>query len=67
VGNATCRNWTSTEGQTMLGHSDRQGGCCGERVQPWNSAHPSNGCSISALQETGGAGLSYCFAADPAP
>ena len=26
AGDTTCRNWTSTAGQAMLGHSDRQGG-----------------------------------------
>jgi len=62
-GDATCRNWTSNQGQTMLGHSDRQGSCCGDRAQSWNSAHPSNGCSLTDLQATGGGGLFYCFAA----
>jgi hypothetical protein len=67
AGDSTCRNWTSTAGQTMLGHSDRRGGMGGDRAQSWNSAHPSNGCSLSKLRETGGGGLYYCFAADPNP
>ena len=60
-GDATCRNWTSTTGQTLLGHSDRQGGL-GRDSSSWNSAHPSEGCSLGALQKTGGSGLFYCFA-----
>lgn len=66
AGDSTCRNWTSTVGQTMFGHSDRRGGMGGERARSWNSAHPSNGCSLDKLKETGGSGLFYCFAADPA-
>ena len=62
-GDTTCRGWTSdAAGQAMLGHSDGRGG------QPnslsWNAAHISNGCSPKALDETGGAGLFYCFAID---
>jgi hypothetical protein len=30
----------------------------------WNSSHGSKGCSQPALVSTGGAGLTYCFAAD---
>ena len=60
-GDATCRNWTSTTGQTLVGHSDRQGGL-GRDSSSWNSAHPSEGCSPSGLQSTGGSGLFYCFA-----
>jgi len=60
-GDATCRNWTSTMGQTVVGHSDRQGGL-GRDSSSWNSAHPSEGCSLGALQSTGGSGLFYCFA-----
>jgi hypothetical protein len=67
AGDSTCRNWTSTAGQTMLGHSDRRGGCCGDNARSWNSAHPSNGCSLAKLNETGGGGLYYCFAADTNP
>jgi hypothetical protein len=63
-GDSTCRNWTSTNGQAMLGHADRQGSCCGENARSWNSAHPAKGCSIADLRTTGGGGLFYCFAAD---
>jgi len=59
----TCSNWTSDdEGRAVLGHSDRH-----RRIypgSPWNSAHPSRGCSQEALEATGGDGLFYCFAAD---
>ncbi len=59
----TCSNWTSSDkGQAQVGHHDRH------RFtfpgSPWNSAHPSRGCSQEALQGTGGDGLLYCFAAD---
>ena len=59
----TCRNWTSgDEGRAQVGHHDRRG--LQERVNSWNSAHASRGCSQSALEATGGAGLFYCFAID---
>jgi hypothetical protein len=59
----TCSNWTSNdEGRAQLGHSDRH------RFtfpgSPWNTAHPSRGCSQEALLTTGSDGLFYCFAAD---
>jgi hypothetical protein len=63
-GDFTCRNWTSTTGRTMLGHSNRIGSCCGDRAQSWNSAHPSAGCSYTGLTGMGGAALFYCFAVD---
>jgi hypothetical protein len=57
----TCSNWTSSgEGSAQVGHHDRHGG----GNTSWNSAHPSRGCSQSALTKTGGAGKFYCFAAD---
>ena len=57
----TCGNWTSNgEGSAQVGHHDRHGG----GNTSWNSAHPSRGCSQSALTKTGGAGKYYCFAAD---
>ena len=59
-GDATCRNWTSTSGYTMLGHSDKQGGM--GTANSWNSAHQSEGCTLAALRATGGGGLFYCFA-----
>jgi hypothetical protein len=57
----TCSNWTSNgEGSAQVGHHDRHGG----GNTSWNSAHPSRGCSQTALTKTGGAGKFYCFAAD---
>jgi hypothetical protein len=62
----TCRNWTSSDqGSVLMGHHDRKG----TNPDPvanvsWNSSHGSRGCSTSALQATGSAGLLYCFAAD---
>lgn len=57
----TCRNWTSnSDGSAQVGHHDRTGG----PNTSWNSVHPSRGCSLQALQGSGGNGLFYCFAAD---
>ena len=57
----TCSNWTSnSDGRAIVGHHDRF-----RRTtpgSPWNSAHPSRGCSQENLQATGGDGLFYCFA-----
>jgi len=61
VGDMTCRNWNSTSGYAMFGHSDRQGGR--GNAGSWNSAHQSEGCTTAAFRETGGSGLFYCFAA----
>jgi hypothetical protein len=59
----TCQNWTSSgAGQATVGHHDRL--TFGKPGSPWNSAHPSKGCSQDNLVATGGAGLFYCFAAD---
>ena len=59
----TCQNWTSSasDQSAMLGHHDRL--TFGKPGSPWNSAHPSKGCSQENLVATGGAGLVYCFAA----
>ena len=59
----TCQNWTSSAGDqnAMVGHHDRL--TFGKPGSPWNSAHPSKGCSQENLVATGGAGLLYCFAA----
>lgn len=62
-GDATCRNWTSTSGRAVLGHSDKAGSI-GPTANSWNSAHLSNGCSLAELQQTGSGGLLYCFAID---
>ena len=59
----TCNNWTSSgEGSATVGHHDRL--TFGKPGSPWNSAHPSKGCSAQNLVATGGAGLFYCFAAN---
>jgi len=60
----TCQNWTSSasDSSAMLGHHDRL--TFGKPGSPWNSAHPSKGCSQENLVATGGAGLVYCFAAN---
>lgn len=59
----TCGNWTSSDkGSAQVGHHDRAGG--GADASSWNSAHPSLRCSQESLEETGGAGLIYCFGAD---
>jgi hypothetical protein len=63
-GGVTCRNWSSTVGHATVGHSNKQGSCCGDRARSWNSAHESDGCSLGALQAMGGNGRFYCFAAD---
>jgi hypothetical protein len=59
---ATCQNWTSSgsDSSATLGHHDRL--TFGKPGSPWNSAHPSKGCSQENLVATGGAGLIYCFA-----
>jgi hypothetical protein len=60
-GDATCRNWTSTTGKAMVGHSDKHGP--GPTGTSWNSAHLSDGCSPEELQQSNGVGRFYCFAA----
>ena len=57
----TCSNWTSSgEGSAMVGHHDRFRFTT--PGSPWNTAHPSRGCSQENLVGTGGNGLFYCFA-----
>ena len=63
-GDATCRNWTSTEGQATVGHSNKVGSLGGDRVRSWNSAHLSDGCGLPALQKLGSGARLYCFAVD---
>lgn len=59
----TCGNWTkSGEGSALVGHHDRNGLSDDAASKSWNSSHPSQGCSLEALQKTGGGGLMYCFA-----
>jgi len=61
----TCGNWTrSGEGSAIVGHHDRMGLRDDEPSRSWNSSHPTRGCSMEALQSTGGGGLLYCFAAN---
>ncbi len=63
----TCEDWTSSapEGvSAMVGHHDRAGPETLPTGTSWNAAHPSRGCSLEALQGTGGDGLFYCFATD---
>jgi hypothetical protein len=58
----TCRNWTSsTTGSAQLGHYDR---VAVNTTISWVTAHPSRGCSMEGLADSGGAGLFYCFATD---
>jgi len=61
-GELTCKNWTSNsdDDKATVGHHDRHGG----GNVSWNNAHSSRGCSQTALQGTGGAGMFYCFAAE---
>ncbi len=58
----TCNNWTSDspDAHAMIGHHDRTSGW----NTSWNSSHSTAGCSLEALNSTGGAGRFYCFAAD---
>ena len=53
----TCGSWASTMGQSQVGHSD---GANGGRL----SAHAS-GCTQAGIQDTAGAGRTYCFATMP--
>jgi len=66
TGDTTCRDWTSTDGHAMVGHSNKVGSIGGDRVRSWNSAHLSDGCSVATLQKLGSGGLLYCFAVDEA-
>ena len=63
-GDSTCRNWTSTEGRAMVGHSNKVGNLEGARVRSWNSAHLSEGCGLPALRKLGSGARLYCFALD---
>ena len=64
-GDTTCKNWTSGgEGSAFVGHHDREGLRDDAASKSWNSSHPSRGCSLEALNGTGGNGYFYCFAAN---
>ena len=58
----TCNNWTSDspDAHAMIGHHDR----VSSWNTSWNSSHSTAGCSLSAFNDTGGAGRFYCFAAN---
>jgi hypothetical protein len=60
----TCGNWTKSgaDGQTWVGHHDRNGTAPDDSAKSWNSSHVTRGCSEDGLKSTGGAGLLYCFA-----
>ena len=61
----TCGNWTKGgEGTAMVGHADRMGLRDDVPSHSWNSSHPSRGCSLPALNATGGGALLYCFASN---
>ena len=60
----TCGNWTSSgAGAAIVGHHDRQGLRDDEPSRSWNASHPSRGCSLDQLRQSGGEGFFYCFAA----
>lgn len=60
--NATCNNWTSTQGASGVGHGDRMGIQSDPVVAAsWNAAHEGQCANTSP---GGGAGRFYCFAAD---
>jgi hypothetical protein len=59
----TCNNWSSSStGNAMLGHIDREGLSDTVEAKSWNASHPSRSCSQDDLKATGGDGLFYCFA-----
>ena len=61
----TCGNWTKGgEGTAMVGHADRMGLKDDVPSHSWNSSHPTRGCSLPALNATGGGALLYCFASN---
>ena len=64
AGDATCQNWTSTDGHAMVGHSNKVESIGGDRARSWNSAHLSDGCSVASLRKLGSGALFYCFAID---
>lgn len=64
TGDVNCRNWTSTQGHAIVGHSNKAGAIGDDRARSWNSAHLSAGCTVPALQSLGSRGLLYCFAVD---
>jgi hypothetical protein len=62
---STCANWTSaTTGGAIVGHHNRSGISSNICQSCWSQAHRTNGCTQTNLQQGGGAGYFYCFAAD---
>lgn len=62
---STCGNWTSsTTGGAIVGHHNRQGIASNICQSCWNQAHRTSGCTQANLQQGGGTGYFYCFAAD---
>jgi len=62
---STCGNWTSsTTGGAIVGHHNRSGISSNICQSCWSQAHRTNGCTQTNLQQGGGAGYFYCFAAD---
>lgn len=63
----TCNDWTSSgpDATGIVGHHDRMGPETLPTGTSWNAAHATRGgCSLAALESTGGDGLFYCFATD---
>lgn len=62
---STCANWTSaSSGGALVGHHNRQGISSNIISHSWTEAHRTNGCTQQNVQQGGGAGYFYCFAAD---
>lgn len=68
---ATCANWTGRgDGHAMMGHHDRfldRGNRFPRWRRSWTASHPSRGCDAARIDQTGSAGLFYCFASDSTP
>jgi hypothetical protein len=65
----TCADWTSNtmEPGPQVGHTDGMGpmmNTAQAAYTSWNGGHAAAGCSQEGLEERGGAGKFYCFAAD---
>lgn len=60
----TCNDWTdgTASATAMLGHADRLGRNPG--LNSWTAIHASQGCDMTSLGRSGGAGMFYCFATD---
>jgi hypothetical protein len=62
---STCAGWTSSStGGAIVGHHNRSGVASNICQSCWSQAHRTNGCTQTNLQQGGGAGYFYCFAAD---